>query len=136
MRTTKVDAIKEKIDAAKAKAKALEAELRKAETRATQLERKRTDRQKFILGNYLKKRMDADENFKNEVMSDLARDLDRNVDRVVFGLSEIEEAPKKRRTKTEILSEALPAQAPVPFGDKPRLAAQSFDEIVGQLGNN
>ena len=121
MATTKVDAIKNKIEAARAKQRALEAELRKAETNAAKQERRLADRRKFILGNYLTKRMDADAAFKNQVMSDLARELDRNVDRAVFGLPAIEEQVKRRAEK------AVPP-APAPAGHAP-----SFDEIVGQL---
>lgn len=135
MATTKVEAIKEKIDAARAKQKALEAELRKAENRASQFEKRRADRKKFILGNYLNKRMDADSEFAKTIMADLARELDRNVDRVLFGLPEIEEK-SKRKGKKQLACDAAPVPvAPAPFGDRPR-PVQSFDDIVGQIKNS
>ncbi len=135
MATTKVEAIKNKIDAARAKQKALEAELRKAEVNASKQERRLADRRKFILGNYLSKRMDEDEQFKREVMNDLARQLDRNVDRAVFQLPAIEEAPKRRVKKQAAVEEDPAPAAPAPFSEKPS-PAQSFNEIVGQIGNS
>jgi len=135
MATTKVEAIKEKIDSARAKQKALEAELRKAENRASQFEKRRAERKKFILGNYLTKRMDADPEFAKSVMADLARELDRNVDRVLFGLPEIEEKSKRKGKKQPACDAAPVPVAPAPFGDRPR-PAQSFDDIVGQIKNS
>lgn len=135
MAATKVEAIKEKIDAARARQKALEAELRKAENRASQFEKRRAERKKFILGNYLNKRMDADPEFAKTIMADLARELDRNVDRVLFGLPEIEEKSKRRGKKQSACDAAPVPVAPVQFGEKPR-PAQSFDDIVDQLKNS
>lgn len=135
MATTKVEAIKEKIDAARARQKALEAELRKAENRASQFEKRRAERKKFILGNYLNKRMDADPEFAKTIMADLARELDRNVDRALFCLPEIEEKSKRRGKKQPACDAAPVPVAPVQFGEKPR-PAQSFDDIVDQLKNS
>ena len=132
MAKNKILTLQEKIDAAKARQKALEDELRKAQIRSKNIEKKTADRRKFILGNYLTKRMEADPDLKKSVMADLDRELDINANRAIFGLSKIDEKPKKRWNKREVEAEPAPV-APVPFGEKTRQPAQSFEDIVGQL---
>ena len=76
--------------------------------------------------------MEADPDLKKSVMADLDRELDINANRAIFGLSKIDEKPKKRWNKREVEAEPAPV-APVPFGEKTRQPAQSFEDIVGQL---
>lgn len=80
----KIEIQTEKLKQLKAQKQAIEAREKK---RQSEQQRKNDTRRKILLGSYLLKKMQNDEN-KEKILADLDKYLTENRDRILFGLDE------------------------------------------------
>ena len=70
----------------------IEARIKRIESKEKSQERKRETRKKIIVGGYFLDRMKNDAGLQTQVMTDLEKRLNRNLDRDVFGFELKEDA--------------------------------------------